>query len=215
MDKYYDQSMLLQLEKTKTALEKNNINAFVVQTKEQALQKVEELLTDGATVALGGTITAKECGVLELLRSGRYNFLDRETAKDKTEIYRKSFFADYYICSSNAVTQNGELYNVDGNGNRVACICYGPSSVIMIVGRNKLTRDLNAAVQRVKTVAAPANCQRLSCDTYCHETGFCMGKDMTEGCKSDGRICSSYVVTGFQRVKGRINVILVNEELGY
>ena len=132
------------------------------------------------------------------------------------EVFRRAFFADYYVCSSNAVTETGELYNVDGKGNRVACLCYGPTNVIVIVGRNKIVHSLDDAVRRVKTIAAPANVRRVGVDTYCQSKGICNGIDgcMTDGCRGE-RICSSFVVSGFQRVRGRINVILVNEELGY
>lgn len=159
---------------------------------------------------------------MALLRSGRYQFLDRYapglTREEIEEIYRRSFFADAYLCSSNAVTMNGELYNVDGNSNRVAAICYGPRSVIMVVGCNKIVRDIPAAVIRVKRRSAPANVARLRCDTPCAKTGACAGiqrEGMTDGCGVDGRICCNYLVSARQRVPGRIKVILVGEELGY
>lgn len=215
MDKNMNAASIKMLERTKKALEKNNMNAYIALTKEDAVKIAEEIMPDGAAVTCGGSMTLSECGMTEVLKSGKYNFLDREKAADKLTFYRESYSADYYMCSSNAVTENGELYNVDGNGNRVSCICFGPSKVIMIVGRNKIVRNLDEAVTRVKRYAAPANCQRLSSKTFCGETGICMGKEMTQGCSSEDRICSTYVVSGYQRNKGRINVILVNEELGY
>lgn len=211
------------LKRTAASLEQNNMKAFIAETKEEALGIVKELLTDGCTVTCGGTMTAAEAGVMDLLRSGAYNFLDRAAAKTPEEIekiYRDAFSADAYITSSNAITENGELYNVDGNSNRVAAICFGPKSVIVIAGRNKIVKNLHEAVVRVKRFAAPMNTARLGCETYCQSKGECMALasgecGMTEGCKSDSRICCSYVVTAQQRVKDRIKVILVNEELGF
>ena len=154
-----------------------------------------------------------------MLRSGRYRFIDRYAPDipDMRKVFLDSFAADAYLSSVNAVTLNGELYNVDGNSNRVAAICYGPRSVILVAGVNKIVKDIDAAVTRVKRCAAPANAARLGCDTYCAKTGACMGLrgDMASGCKTSARICCSYVVSAYQREKGRIKVILVGEELGY
>lgn len=163
-------------------------------------------------------MSLKECGVMELLSSGRYNFLDRSKCDgdEIQKLYRDSFSADSYLCSSNAVTEDGLLYNVDGNSNRVAAICFGPKQVIMVVGYNKIVRNIDDAIHRVKSTAAPANTVRLSCDTYCAKTGVCMGIDgkLADGC--DGaRICCNYVISAKQRIKDRIKVILVGEELGF
>lgn len=211
-----DKSMEL-LKRTKAALEKNNMISYIVSDKAEAKKLCEELLKEGATVSSGGSMTLAECEVTKLLRSGRYNYIDRENYEDKRQAYLESFFADYYLCSSNAVTENGELYNVDGNGNRVAAICYGPSNVILLVGKNKIVKDITEAEKRVKKTAAPLNCRRLSCETYCNTKGECMGVsgDMPSGCASDSRICCQYVVTGFQRIKNRITVILINEDCGF
>jgi hypothetical protein len=216
------------ISKTMKNLERNNMMACFVEKKADVISKVVELIKEGETVSVGGSMTLFECGVIDHLRSGRYNFQDRYkeglTRPELEDIYRKAFFADTYISSTNAVTENGELYNVDGNSNRVAAICYGPKSVIIIVGYNKIVDDIDAAVSRVKRTAAPANCVRLSCETYCNKKGECMslesygndkGSGMTSGCNSPARICCSYVVSGYQRVKDRIKVIIVGEELGY
>lgn len=212
------------IEKTISNLEKNNMQGFYVKSASDVLAKVVELMKDGETVAVGGSMTIAECGVLELLRSGRYNFLDRYkegmSREDIGKLHRETFSADTYICSSNAITENGELYNVDGNSNRVAAICFGPKSVIIIAGYNKIVANIDDAVKRVKKIAAPANVVRLSSQTYCSTKGECMslqtgGDGMASGCSSPGRICCSYVVSGYQRVKGRIKVIIVGEELGY
>lgn len=210
--------------KTVGNLNKNNMQAFYVESKAGVVQKISELLTDGDTVAVGGSMSLFESGVIDLLHSGKYRFLDRYenglSREDTEKIYRDSFFADAYICSSNAITENGELYNVDGNSNRVAAICYGPKSVIIVAGYNKIVKDIDAAVKRVKLIAAPANCTRLTAETYCREKGECMaflseGADMACGCNSPARICCNYVVSAYQRKKNRIKVLIVGEELGY
>ncbi len=212
----------MNIEKTINALKKNNMEAYFAENKEEALALVKELLKEGETVSVGGSVTLNEVGVLELLRCGDYNFLDRYkeglSKEDIEELYRKCFFADTYLASSNAVTENGELYNVDGNANRVSAMLFGPKSVILVIGKNKIVKDLKEAAKRVKTVAAPKNTKRLGVDTYCFNKGICMGAEsdeMCEGCSSEGRICASYVIHAHQRVKGRIKVIIVNEELGY
>lgn len=208
-----------QIARTMEHLEKNNMQAFYAPDCEQAVERVRSLLHKGAVVTHGGSITLEECGVLELLNSGDYHYLDRNapglTPEQIQEIYIKAFSADAYLCSANAITENGELYNVDGNSNRVAALLYGPKSVIVVAGCNKLVRDLEEAVQRVKRVAAPANALRLHCDTYCAKQGFCCKDALGDGCRSEQRICANYVVSAQQRVKNRIKVILVGEALGY
>lgn len=207
------------LERTAKALQANRMDACWVKTKEEALEKIKALIPQGATVACGGSMTLAECGVPELLRSGGYNYLNRETVppEEIPALYRKAFSADVYLMSSNAVTEQGELYNVDGNGNRVAALIYGPASVIVVVGANKLVPDIPAAVHRVKTIAAPVNVMRLQQNTPCLTCGSCAGikGDLAAGCRSEQRICCSYVVSGFQRVPNRVKVILVAENLGY
>ena len=217
-------TMQEKIQKTLQSLEKNRMQAYYVDTREEAAAKVAELLHEGDVVSCGGSVTLKQAGVMELLRSGRYQFLDRDreglTRDQVEEIYRKAFSADAYLCSSNAVTVNGELYNVDGNSNRTAAILYGPKAVIMAVGCNEVVENLEQAVYRVKTIAAPLNTRRLNCETYCRETGQCVslaqeGSEMPAGCASDARICCNYVVSAQQRHAGRIKVILVGESLGY
>lgn len=209
-----------QLEQVAKALEKNNMTPYIVNSREEVVPLVRSLLDEGCTVACGGSMTLEECGVQELLRSGAYRYLDRAAADPAPESMRRLFVdslnADVYLCSANAVTLRGELYNVDGNANRIAALCYGPRSVILVVGCNKLVRDIAAAETRVKRMAAPANAMRLGCKTYCASFGVCKGVDgcMTDGCESDARICCSYLVQAKQRIKGRIKVILVGEELG-
>ncbi len=210
------------IKSTMEALAKNNIDSFYAKDRAEVFDIIKSLINKGDTVGVGGSVTLDKCGVLRLLRNGDYNFLDRYAAKNREEVeetMRQSFFADVYLCSANAVTTSGFIYNVDGNSNRVAAILYGPKSVIMVVGKNKIVNNISEAVTRVKTIAAPKNAQRLGCETYCAGTGVCMCKgeefEMADGCKTDGRICCNYVVCGQQRVKGRIKVIFVDEEIGY
>ena len=222
MSEHRNSVYLSMLKRTAASLEANNMKAFVVGTAAEALDIVKGLLKEGDTVACGGSMTVAEIGAQELLKSGAYNYLDRagKTPEEVEKVYRDAFSADVYLTSSNAITENGELYNVDGNSNRVAAICFGPKSVIVIAGRNKIVKNLDDAVSRVKRFAAPMNTARLDCETYCRSKGECMalasGRNcMTDGCKSESRICCSYVVTAQQRIKDRIKVILVNEELGF
>lgn len=211
------------IERVGEALKKNNMEFYYAETKNDVCQIVESLMKDGDTVTHGGSVTIKECGLSELLNSGKYNYLDRskaETPEEIGKIYRQAFSADVYISSANAITEDGVLYNVDGNSNRIAAIAFGPESVIIIAGYNKIVRDLDEAEVRVKTVAAPPNCVRLDCNTYCGETGQCVslskaGHQMSDGCGSDKRICCNYLISAQQRHKGRIKVIIVGEELGY
>ena len=210
------------IEKTAENLRRNNMEVHVAENCSEAVEIVEGLMTEGETISCGGSMTLAECGVMELMQSGKYNFLDRSKAQSREEteeIYRRAFFADTYLTSANAVTENGELYNVDGNSNRVAAICYGPKSVIFVVGYNKIVRDIDEAVRRVKATAAPANAVRLSCQTPCFASGECVslknGGDMPSGCKCDGRVCCNYVVSAWQRHKNRFKVVIVKEELGY
>ncbi len=208
------------IEQTLENLKKNNMAAYFVESSAEAVKLVEGLLNEGETISCGGSVTLSESGVFGLMQSGRYNFLDRSRAngpEEVGEIYRKSFSADTYLTSSNAVTVSGELVNVDGNSNRVSAITFGPKSVIVVVGVNKIVEDVAAGFKRVKTEAAPKNTVRLGCKTPCAELGHCIKADapITEGCQSPDRICVNYVVSGRQRIKDRIKVIIVNEELGY
>ncbi len=211
----------MNIQKVLDALKKNKMESYFVETKEDVVPLVRTLMPEGCTVSVGGSMTLQETGVMELLRSGAYNFLDRAaegiTPEGVRKVYEQTFAADCFLGSANAITEQGELYNVDGNANRISAMTFGPKSVIIIAGVNKIVPDLNAAVRRVKTVCAPANTKRLSCNTYCREKGHCVAVDggMTEGCNSPDRICCSYLVLGPQRQAGRIKVILVNESLGF
>ena len=218
-----EETMMKRINKTMDNLRAHNMAAYFVETKDEVLPLLKTLMNEGETVTHGGSETLKECGVIDLLNSGAYRYLDRskaQTREETEEIYRAAFTADTYLTSANAVTESGLLYNVDGNSNRVAAILYGPKQVIFICGYNKLVKDLDEAVVRLKTIAAPRNTKRLSCETYCAKEGECLalGRDasyMCDGCKSPQRICCNYVISARQRQKDRMKVILVGEELGY
>ncbi len=212
------------LEKTANALRANNMEVFIVENRQKAMEKTEELLSEGDRIGLGGSVTLNECKITDLVRSKKYRFIDRYeaglTAEQIRERHIEALSADVYITSSNAVTENGELYNVDGNGNRIAAIAYGPGKVIVVAGYNKITPDLKEAIMRVKRIAAPANVKRLKIDGYCSKTGECIScktenSEMSDGCSGQGRICCDYLISGYQREKNRIKVILVAEKLGY
>lgn len=213
-----------QIKRTMEALNKNHMESFYAENRQKAAEIALSLISKGDTVSVGGSVTLSEIGLLDALKSGDYNYLDRYAAKtpdEMHEIFRKAFFADAYFSSSNAVTEQGELYNVDGTGNRVAALIYGPKRVIVTVGKNKIVKDLNAAFKRMKTTAAPLNAKRLCKNTYCAETGKCVtlsnghADDIACGCRSTDRICRDYVIMGEQALHDRIKVIIVNEELGY
>jgi len=213
MDKNISFVIEKKVEKTIENLKKNGMNGYFVQDRSAALAKVKELIAPGQRVAVGGSMTIFEIGAIDLFRNGDYNFLDRYDESLKPEelknVFRQSFLADVFVASTNAITENGELYNVDGNGNRVAAITYGPDKVILIAGINKLTTDLDQAAQRVKSISRPANCVRLRCQTPCVKTGYCAE------CASADRICNIFSVIKKQRDHGRLHVIIVNENLGY
>lgn len=210
------------IQKVGENLQKNNMDFYYAETKEDVCPIVEKLIKKGDVITNGGTVTMGECGLSELLSSSDYNYLDRSkmTPEEVAELYIRAFSADVYISSSNAITEDGVLYNVDGNSNRIAAIAYGPKSVIIIAGCNKIVRDLKEAELRVKREAAPPNCVRLNCETYCKEKGECVSlskaaHQISDGCGGDGRICCNYLISAHQRHKGRIKVIIVGEELGY
>ena len=199
--------------RTIEALEKNNMNGYLVENEEELIDKIKEIVSEGSMVACGGSISLFETGVIDHLRSDRYKFLDRYkeglTKEEIVKIYKEAFFADAYFSSSNAITEDGQLYNVDGNGNRVAALLYGPEKVIIICGINKIVPTLDDAIKRNKTVSAPANAKRLNKNTPCTKVGYCMN------CNRKERICSEYTVIKRQSIKGRIHVIFLNKEIGY
>ncbi|MDT8716799.1 lactate utilization protein [Clostridium sp. 19966] len=201
------------IERTIKALEKNNMNGYYINSRDELIEKINSLINEGDMITVGGSATLNETGILELLRSGKYNFLDRYkeglSGEEIGEIFRKAFFCDAYFTSTNALTENGELYNVDGNGNRVAAMLFGPKKVIVICGVNKIVKNIEEAVERNKRCSAPMNAKRLNKPTPCAKVGYCMD------CSSSGRICNEYTVIKRQSNKERIHVLILNEALGY
>ncbi|MCQ2449916.1 MAG: lactate utilization protein [Clostridia bacterium] len=212
-------------EKIIKALERNKMRGLYAESKAQAVEMVKEMLFDGCTITTGGSVSLEECGVWDLIHDPRYRFADRNraglTPEEKEEILRSNVGVDFFFCSTNAITENGELINIDGFCNRIAAISFGPKRVVMIVGKNKIVPTLEEGFLRVKKIAAPKNCVRLNLDTPCAKLGHCVSLErtdrplMTDGCNSDRRICCSYLVSAQQRIVDRITVILVNEDLGY
>ena len=217
------EEMKIRVETTLKNLKRNKMEAYYVDTKEDAQELVRTLISKGDTLSCGGSVTLKQTGIYDIISSEDYIFLDRsacETPEQVEEVYRKTFCADAFFTSANAVTENGELYNVDGNSNRVAAILYGPKSVVCVCGVNKLVKNIGEAITRVKTKAAPPNTVRLGIETPCAKTGECISlkkdnPEMCEGCYGDGRICCNYVVCAQQRHVNRIKVIIIGEEYGY
>ncbi len=199
----------MRIERTAAALRENNMDVYVAECTADVPALVRQLCPAGASVACGGSVSLSECGVDELLRSGEYNFIDRDGNGDAEQAMRAAFSCDCYFTSSNAVTESGELYNVDGRSNRTAAMLCGPRSVIVVCGVNKIVRDLDAARERVRATAAPMNAVRLNKITPCARRGYC------SDCRSPERICCNFVIMSYQRTAGRIKVILVREELGY
>ncbi len=201
------------IEKTINNLKKNNINGYYVKDNDELINLIKDIAKEGEVVSVGGSMSLFESKVIELLRSGRYEFLDRYkkdlTQEDIKEIYRKSFFADTYFASANAITEDGEIFNVDGNGNRVAAILYGPDKVVLIVGVNKIVKNIEQAVARNRAISGPANAKRLNLSTPCIKTGQCME------CNIEDRICCEYTVIKRQKNPKRMHVIFINDTLGF
>lgn len=201
------------IRKTMDNLLRNKMKPYFVEHRTELMHIIGELVKNDKLITSGGSMTLKDSGVIEFLQNefgGVY--LDRsagKTPEEAGEIMRKAFVSDTFLTSSNAITEDGELYNVDGNGNRVSAMIFGPKQVIVVAGVNKIVKDLAEAKERVEKIAAPKNTVRLNCDTPCAKTGECMH------CRSSARICCSFVTLAQQRVPDRIKVIIVNEELGY
>jgi L-lactate utilization protein LutB len=190
-------------------LESRNMTGYYAASAEEALAKALELIPEGATVTMGGCMSAREIGLVDALKTDKYNFLDRDNMEDKRAAMLAAYDADVFLSSANAMTEDGELVNIDGNSNRVSAIAQGPKQVLFIVGMNKVCSDLDGAMKRARNVAAPINAQRFGLDTPCSKTGACMD------CKSPDTICCQFLITRFSRHKDRIHVILVNDKLGF
>ena len=193
-------------------LESRNMEGYYTESKEEALKKALELIPEGSSVGWGGSMSIQEIGLKDAVCQGNYKIYNRDNCKspeEKRTTELAIFDSDYFITSSNAITEDGVLVNIDGMANRVAAITWGPQNVVMIVGMNKVVRGIDEAVSRARHEAAPVNAQRFDIDTPCKKNGICFD------CKSQDCICCQIVVTRFSKIPKRIKVILVNEELGF
>lgn len=191
---------------------KKNMEGYYCATSAEAVKKALSLMPEGSSITWGGSMSVIECGLMDAIHQKNYDLIDRDTAKtpeEAREMYAKQVMADYYLMSTNAITMNGELVNIDGRANRVSCLCWGPQNVIIIAGMNKVATDVEDAIKRVRNIAAPANTVRLNRNTPCAQTGKC------GDCYSPDCICSQVLVTRRSSTPNRIKVILVGEELGY
>lgn len=192
---------------------KRNMEAFYCETKEDAKALAMELMKDGGSVGMGGSETVKEIGLLDEIKCSQgLKFIDRSiatTPEERKAIFLETMAADYFLMSSNAITVDGELVNIDGNSNRLACLLHGPEHVIVIAGMNKVVDDVDSGIERVGLHAAPPNAARLNTKTPCAALGHC------GDCHSADCMCCQIVITRHSRHTGRIKVILVGEELGF
>ncbi len=193
-------------------LQSRHFEAHYCATKEDALRKALELIPAGASVGWGGAMSAQQIGLIDEVRTGGYHPVDRDactTAEEREECMRRCLLSDVFITGANALSLDGQMVNIDGNGNRVAAIVYGPKEVIVIAGMNKVEDTLDAAITRARTVAAPMNQQRFLLPNPCTTTGTCAD------CKSETCICNQILITRHCRPAGRIKFILVGEDLGF
>ena len=193
-------------------MEKRHFEAYYCDDKEQALRKALELIPKGSKVGWGGATSAEQIGLLHAVRTGDFDVIDRDKAaspKERERLMRECLTADVFISGANALSMDGQMVNIDGIGNRVAAIVYGPEKILIVAGMNKVEDTLEAAVQRARTVAAPINKQRFPAVTGCAASGVCTD------CKAEGCICNQILMTRNCKPAGRIMVILVGEELGF
>lgn len=193
-------------------LRSRHFDAWYCDTKEEALQKALELIPEGASVGWGGVVSAQQIGLFDALRAGNYNLFDRDrcqTPEAREQMMKDSMFADVFLTGANGLSIDGQMVNIDGTGNRVAAIIYGPKKVLVIAGMNKVCDSLEQAMDRARQVAAPMNMMRFLKDTPCAVTGVC------GDCKKEGCICNQIVITRHCRPAGRIQYIIVGENLGF
>ena len=193
------------------AMKKRQFDAYYCSTAEEAVEKVLELIPEGDVVSWGGVATVDQLGIKDRLRQRNQPLIDRDTAKtpdERMDMLRQALTCDTFLLSSNAISEDGQLVNIDGMGNRVAALCFGPKQVIVVAGMNKVAGDLDSAMSRARHIAAPANVQRFDVKTPCAVTGQC------GNCTSPDCICAQIVTTRFSKIPGRIKVVLVGEVLG-
>ena len=209
MDAHIAKRNELLAQKVIKGLESRNMTGYYACGKDEALALALEIIGEGSTIAMGGAMSAHEIGLVDALKEGNYDFIDRDGPFDPHAKMVAPYEADVFIASANAITEDGVMVNIDGNSNRVSAIAYGPKKVVFIVGMNKVCDDLEGAMKRARNVAAPINAQRFDLNTPCKKTGSCFD------CKSPDTICCQFLITRFSRHEGRIHVILVNEALGF
>lgn len=209
MNKHVTKRYELLADKIIKGLESRNMTGYYAATREEALAKALEIIPEGSTIGMGGCVSAAEIGLVDAVKNGNYNFIDRSQYADQREAYLKTCDADFFLASVNAMTEDGVLINIDGNSNRVSAIAHGPKHVLFIVGINKVCKDVDSAMKRARNVAAPINAQRFGLSTPCAQTGSCFN------CKSPDTICCQFLITRYSRHPGRIHVILVNDNLGF
>ena len=201
-----------QVERTIKALKKNNFEAVFVPDSKTALEEVMKLIPDGVTVGVGGSVTLTQVGILKALEKRNIHLISpAQQAKnmdERMELIRKSFFSDIFLSGTNAITEDGKLFNVDATGNRVGAMFIGPKKTVIVTGVNKIVKDLEAAEKRVKEWIAPQNAKRLNRKTPCVETGIC------GDCSSPDRICNIYVTLAKRPSRTEVVVMLVGEALG-
>lgn len=190
------------------ALEKRNHSAFYAATKEEACKLALSMIPEGSSIGWGGTMSAVAVGIIPALEAGNYKLLDRAKGSSD-DVMREIFFADFFLGSANALSEDGVIVNIDGFCNRIAAMAFGPKNVILFVGRNKVVRTADDAYQRAKYIAAPINAGRFDIKTPCKTTGKCAD------CLSPDCICCQVLTTRFSRIKSRYKVILINEDLGF
>lgn len=195
-------------------LKQRHYDAFYCHTAQEAVEKITGMIPEGSSVTWGGSMTIRDMGLTRALHNKeRLDIWDRDLAPDREtaqEIYRRAFYADYYLSSVNAMSEDGEIVNIDGNGNRVAAITFGPKHVILVVGINKVAQNLEAAISRARSLAAPVNMMRFAdLNTPCKHDGTC------HDCKSPDSICNYIQIMRNSHPTGRHIVVIVGEELGY
>lgn len=193
-------------------LERRHFEAYFCKTAEQAVAQVKSLIPEGSSVTWGGSKTIRETGITQALAAGPYEVYDRDAITNpsqKEAIYRKAFDCDFYLCSANAISEDGVIVNIDGNGNRVAAITWGPKRVILVAGLNKVCQDVPSALARARSTAAPINAARFDINTPCQKDGVC------HNCNSPQSICNYIHFLRNSHPAKRHIVILVDEDLGY
>lgn len=199
-------------ERVVQALIRRHFNAWYCDTAQEAKEKALALIPEGDVVSWGGSETLSQIGLMDELRGGRYKIIDRDSAanaEERTQLMRQALLADTFVSSSNALSEDGQLVNIDGNGNRVAAMIYGPSNVILVIGVNKIVKTGEDALKRARNTAAPINAQRFLPQTPCSETGQCAD------CTAADCICAYISTIRLCRPAGKIKVIVVGEPLGF